>query len=302
MKLLITGASGFVGQDLLRRLCAFSGVEVSGTYRTRGPKDETLARWYQAELADQERLDELFRQAQPDVVVHLAGMSDVEVAEKAPNLATEVNVKGTERIAYLCAQHGARLVFLSTDYVFPGRRGRYREGDAPQPTLHYSRTKWEAEQCIARGDANWSILRTCLVYGWGPSGCHGTFPTAVIDAVGNSRPFYGYTDVYRTPVYVGDLSHAIMALAMGDHQGIYHCGGADWISMYDFALAVADVFQLDSRLVMPAVSISDFLSDSPPMGQSTIDLAGLPECRRARIPCPAVQVQRVPLGQPRRRT
>lgn len=83
--------------------------------------------WYQAELTDHRRLDELFQLVQPDAVVHLASISDLEAAERGKDLATAVNLGATKHLARLCTRHCARLVFLSTDYLFCGDRGSYRK-------------------------------------------------------------------------------------------------------------------------------------------------------------------------------
>lgn len=186
MRVLITGASSFIGRHLLKRLCSLPGYEVSGTCRTHPPSSRPPAvshqaapepradsqkviagvRWYPSELTNQEQLEELFQLALPDVVVHLAAVTDVAEAEKAPERASEVNVSGTENIVQLCLHYRARLVFLSTDYVFSGDRGYYREDETPSPVVHYGKTKWNAEQAVARELSRWAILRTSLVYGW----------------------------------------------------------------------------------------------------------------------------------------
>ena len=98
--------------------------------------------WYRLEITDYQRLDQVFRQTRPDVVVLLAAIADVGTAERTPARATEVNVDGAAQVARLCTQHNARLIFLSSEYVFSGDRGNYREDDAPKPTTHYGRTKW----------------------------------------------------------------------------------------------------------------------------------------------------------------
>jgi dTDP-4-dehydrorhamnose reductase len=195
------------------------------------------------------------------VVVHLAAIADVREAETNPARATVVNVGGTSSIARLCAQYRAKMIFVSTEYVFSGERGYYQEDDTPQPRTHYGRTKWEAEQEIARLASLWSILRTSVVYGWPPIGHRNVVPV-LIDRLQNGHPYSGRTDVYRTPIYVEHLTESIVKLVDGEYPGIHHVAGQEWVSMYQFACAAARAFHLDSRLVVPAGETSGISSDT----------------------------------------
>ena len=223
---------------------------MTGTYYSRVPENWGYA-CHRVELTDHKQLDEIFRLAQPEVVVHLAAIADVAAAENNQARATAVNVSATARVAQRCTQHQARLIYLSSEYVFSGDRGNYKEDDTPQPNTHYGRTKWQAELAVAREASRWSIVRTSLVYGWPPSGRQ-NLVTAIIDRLENGDQFYADKNSYRTPIYVEHLTGGIMQLVTGDYQGVCHLAGADWLNMYQFAGAVAQVFHLDCSLVVPA--------------------------------------------------
>ena len=254
MRVLIIGGSGFIGRYLARRLSGGLGHDVVGTFLSHAPPDDGNS-WHRVELTDAAGLERVFRLTHPDVVAHLAAIADVGTAEREPARATAVNVAATSSIARLCALHQARLVFVSTEYVFDGQRGYYREDDPPNPVTHYGRTKWEAEQEVEKLASNWSILRTSIVYGWPHPGKR-NFAPWLIGRLRSSQPYHAPTDVYRTPVYVGHLVDGIAGLAEGVHQGIHHVAGRDWVSMYDFGVAIADAFGLDSRLVVPDADVS----------------------------------------------
>ena len=249
MRILVIGASGFIGQHLVRHLADTPGDEVAGTFLSRAPRDDGN-NWYPVELTDAAGLERVFQFTQPDVVVHLAAMADVGRAEREPARATAVNVAATSTIVRLSDAHRARLVFVSTEYVFSGERGYYREEEPPSPTTHYGQTKWEAEQEVAKLAARGSILRTSIVYGW-PEPGQRNFAQWLIERLRSGNSYDGPTDVYRTPVYVGHLVDGIVKLVEGDYAGIHHVAGSDWLSMYDFASAVAEGFNLDRRLVIP---------------------------------------------------
>ena len=223
MRILIIGASGFIGHYLLSRFRQKSNHEVTNTYNARTPQDIDQS-WYRLGVTDHQRLDQVFLQTRPEVVVLLAAIADVRIAERAPARATEVNVDGATQVARLCTQYHARLVFLSSEYVFSGDRGNYHEEDAPNPNTHYGRTKWQAELAIAREASQWSIVRTSLVYGWPLIGRQ-NLASSILNRLKNNEMYAGDTNTYRTPIYVEHLTEGIMKLVAHYHPGICHLAG-----------------------------------------------------------------------------
>ena len=260
MRVLIIGASGFIGHYLERRLLQNSGFDVTSTYNSRPPKGIDQS-WYSLEITDRHRLDQIFLEVRPEVVVLLAAIADVKTAEMGPERATEVNVDGARQVARLCTQHNARLIFLSSEYVFRGDRGNYQEDDSPDPNTHYGRTKWEAELEVADEASQWSIVRTSLVYGWPITGRQ-NLATVIVDRLKNGESYEGDTGTYRTPIYVEHLTEGIMQLVTNYHPGIFHLAGTDWMNMYQFGRAVAGVFDLDSRLVNSVQISGDLPSEN----------------------------------------
>ena len=255
MRVLIIGASGFIGYYLRRQLLRKSGFDVTSTYNSREPKD-TDQSWYSIEITNLHRLDQVFLEARPEVVVLLAAIADVKTCEMGPERATEINVDAARQVARLCTQHNARLIFLSSEYVFRGERGNYQEDDLPDPNTHYGRTKWQAELAVAEEASQWSVVRTSLVYGWPLTGRR-NLATVIIDRLKSGEAYEGDTGTYRTPIYVEHLTEGIMQLVANYHPGIFHLAGTDWMNMYQFGHAVAGVFDLDSRLVHPVPSSAE---------------------------------------------
>ena len=257
MQILVIGGSGFIGRYLARRLGGVAGHEVFCTFRSRPPGDDAN-HWYQLELTDPVALEKLFGLIRPEVVVHLAALADVGTAEREPERAAAVNSVATAAIARHCEAFGARLVFVSTEYVFDGQRGFYREGEPPNPTTQYGRTKRDGERTVASLSSYWSILRTSIVYGWPAPGGRNFVPW-LIDRLHRGEAYVGSTQVMRTPVYMEHLVDGIVRLVEDFYPGVHHMAGRDWVSMYDFASAVAREFGLDESLV----TASDELPGSP---------------------------------------
>ena len=247
MRVLIIGASGFIGHHLRRRLTQNADFEVTGTYNDRAPEDIDNS-WYSLEITDYRRLDQIFQRVMPEVVVLLAAMADVKTAETNPERATDVNVNGSRNVSRLCTEYNARLVFLSSEYVFKGDLGNYKEDEDPSPNTQYGRTKWQAEMAIAEEACNWSIIRTSVVFGWPITGRR-NIATVIIDRLKDGKTFEGDAGTYRSPIYVDHLTEGITQLVNDYHPGTFHIAGTDWMNMYQFGLAVAEAFDLDNTLV-----------------------------------------------------
>ncbi len=271
MRILVIGGSGFIGRYLVLRLMGTPGYDVSATYLSRPPASDGNS-WHRLDLPDAGALEGVFLACRPEVVVHLAAIADVGAAERDPGRARAVNVNGTAEITRQCQHHGARLVFVSTEYVFDGQQGPYREDAAPSPNTQYGRTKRDAEQAVAQLGDQGCIVRTSIVYGW-PLQEHRNFVPMLVDRLRSGQQYRAPTQVMRSPVYVEHLVDGMARLVDGNHRGIHHIAGRDWVSMCDFALAIADTFGLDRELVIPGDDAE---------ASSSADLLGL-DCSRTML-------------------
>jgi dTDP-4-dehydrorhamnose reductase len=213
VRLLVTGGTGYLGRELVGRAAA-AGWAVRATWWAR-PPEMTIAEWVQADVRDAAAMRRAVDAC--DVVVH--------TAYRQSDDAWTANVDGSRAVA--AAARGARLIHMSTDIVFDGRRGRYREVDALAPVNDYGRSKAAAERAVAEEHPDALIVRTSLLYGADEPG-----PQELLARDG--RRFF--LDEIRSPVVVGDLAEALLELARMSWRGPPHVGGADDVSRFEFAL------------------------------------------------------------------
>ena len=190
----------------------------------------------------------------PSVVVHTAAETDVDRCETERDLARRINVDGTANIAAACARVGARLILISTDYVFDGRKGNYAETDEPNPISFYGLTKLEAERIVASTSSNFLIVRTSVLYGWHPTKLN--FATWILKGLRERQTLKVVNDHINSPTFAGNLADAIRKVIERNSQGVLHVAGSERISRFDFARRIARHFDLDERL-LASVKMSD---------------------------------------------
>jgi dTDP-4-dehydrorhamnose reductase len=221
-RLLVTGGSGHLGGEVVRRAPAAGWEAVGTSYRRPGPA--------RLDVRDAEAVEAMCADTAPDCVVHTAYLQD------GPE-AWATNVDGSAHVAAAAAARGARLIHLSTDLVFDGRAGRpYTEEDAARPLLEYGRSKAAAEAAVAERHPAATIVRTSLIYGGAGLSGH---ERRILDVVDGRTDLAFFTDELRCPVHVTDLADALLRLADVAHAGPLHLAGADAVSRYEMACLVA---------------------------------------------------------------
>ena len=241
MKLLIIGASGVLGSRLYNDAIKRKW-NVLGTYFSQ--ECEGL---FCLDLKDRKTVDKIFNFFKPEVVVCAGGITDVDLCEKRPRLAREVNVSGTSHLVRKIKEYDAKFVFLSTDYVFDGKDGLYSEEASPCPINIYGKTKLEGEAIIRDSLDDFLIVRTAQLYGVDHR--NRNFAVKIIRNMQNNKKVYAADDFYCTPTYVGTLSEAIIKLIKSDKRGIFNVAGSDFLHRYAYISLISDIFSLDKSLI-----------------------------------------------------
>lgn len=214
----ITGANGLIGNYLVR-----AAPQFGPQWRLRA-----LTR-AQFDLLDFASAGREFKKDRPELIIHCAAVSTSAEAQKNPTLAKRVNVEATKWLAELAAE--IQFIFFSTDLVFDGRKGNYREDDAPNPLHLYGETKVEAEQIVLRNPKH-TVVRTSLNGGISPAG-NRSFNEQLWQALQSGEGMRLFTDEFRSPIFAGETARAVWELAAKNGAGIFHVAGAQKLSRYE---------------------------------------------------------------------
>ncbi|HIK33694.1 MAG TPA: NAD(P)-dependent oxidoreductase [Oscillatoriales cyanobacterium M59_W2019_021] len=244
-KLLVTGASGFLGWNLCR--LARSNWQVCGTYFSQEIAIDDV-RIDRVNLRDFSQLRNYFQAIRPDAVVHTAACSQPNFCQNHPEESYEVNVIASGYIADLCAEANIPLVFTSTDLVFNGLNPPYRETDPVCPINIYGEQKVEAERLIHDRLPSAIICRMPLMFGAVPPTAT-TFIQPFLDTLKAGGTLSLFVDEFRTPVS-GTTAAKGLLLALESGKTLLHLGGKERISRYDFGRLLASVWGFpDDRIL-----------------------------------------------------
>ena len=270
-RVLVTGAAGMLGSELLRR--APAGLEPVGTDLAAGEGVAAPG----VDLADPEALAALWRDHGPFVgVLHGAAYTAVDKAEEQPGLARRVNAEATAHLARACREHGARLVAVSTDFVFDGAGRRpYREDDAPCPLSVYGRTKLEGERAaLETHPEGTSIVRTQWLYG--PRGRH--FPRTIAAAARERGSLKVVDDQVGAPTTTLELAPALWDVLQQGAPGVYHAACEGSCSWHGFTAAILAELGLGAVRLEPCAT-ADFPRPAPRPAYSVLDSGKLARLR-----------------------
>ncbi len=219
MRILITGADGQLGLELQQALKGETLIPLVC------PPFDLLG-------ADAE---EQILTAEPKVIIHAAAYTNVDKADQEPDVAMAINADGTERVARAADKIGARLIYISTDYVFDGKKGLpYEESDPTNPLSAYGRSKLEGEQRALARCANTLIVRTAWLYS-----SHGAnFVKTIMRLAQEQRQLRVVNDQHGCPTYAGDLAHALSRVLNVPLKGIVHATGSGHCTWHELASAI----------------------------------------------------------------
>ncbi len=255
-RVLVTGACGLLGQELVKRLSQNPQLDVLATGRDDLPsfKDASVG-YTRMDITDFGRVRQVFEDFTPHVVVNCAAMARVDLCETERERCWTVNVEAVENLVRLSRPHGSRLIQISTDFVFDGIGGPYQEDARPAPVNFYGKSKLASENAVRQMDPEkWVIVRTVLLFGTGEALKRTNIGMWIVADLTNGKPIRVFTDQLRSPTYVADLANGIERVIRLDRTGVFHVSGREYMSLYEFAVAIAEEFHLDKSLISPVTA------------------------------------------------
>ena len=246
-KLLVTGTSGFLGWYVTQHLQ--TTWKIIGTYQRNRFSSDKIETMLRLDLKDTSLLRRCIEHAKPDAILHLAALSSPNSCELQPDLSYRINVVGSLSLAEICEKKSIPMIFVSTDLVFDGKKAPYTEIDDTNAICVYGQHKSQVEKEILTKYPNVAIARLPLMFGlpkWGSN-----FLVDWLQALQNGKQIRCFVDEYRTANSGRSIAEGLFLLLQQQEKGIFHFGSNERLSRYEFALKVAEVFNMDKNLILP---------------------------------------------------
>ncbi|MEO5936192.1 MAG: SDR family oxidoreductase [Terriglobales bacterium] len=249
---LVTGAGGLLGSAFLRVAPAlrYRVVGVMTRHSDLCGQTEIVT----ADLSERENVQRVMDQVRPAVVVHCAALTNVDFCESHPEDADRLNARMAGAIAEAAQEQGARLIHVSTDAVFDGRRGGYGEADTTNPLSVYAQSKWKGEGLVGTACPTALVLRTSI-FGWNVAD-RVSLAEWFFNSLQGGQRIKGFTDIIFSPLLTDHFCVAALALLEKRASGVFHLGSRDACNKYEFGLSLARAFGLQESLIEPCESDS----------------------------------------------
>jgi len=247
-RILVIGANGLLGQRLIAFYASKKAVELLGSSIEEKPYFNIVP-YVQCDVTVREDVKKVIFDFYPDVVINTAAYTNVDLSEKERETAWKINVKGVEYLAEACRTIDAKIIHISTDYIFNGLNGPYDENAKADPLGYYGRTKLASENALKIGAVIYSVIRTNVLYGIVSS--RPDFVGWVINSLSDNKPIKVVYDQINNPTFVENLVQGINKIIEFDKYGLYNIGGKDFLNRFEFAMLIAEYFSLDKNLISP---------------------------------------------------
>jgi dTDP-4-dehydrorhamnose reductase len=253
-KILIIGANGFLGSKILQLRDNIQSNNHNYSFLAADLEKsniDTSIPFYYLDITNQEGTMKNIQKLSPEIVILTAAMTNVDQNEENMALASNINTQGPINVLNACDKIKAKLIFLSTDFIFDGitKNGNYNEEDLPNPLSHYGKTKLKAELALIDSNIEFLICRTAVLYGWNKEKLN--FITWILKMLEQNEEISIVTNQINNATYVRNLAEIILKLIEKDASGIYHTTGDNSLSRYEMALSCAEIFDYEKKLITP---------------------------------------------------
>ena len=261
-KILITGSNGLLGQKLVYLLRQRNDVSLIAPSKGENRLSEKSGYVYEPlDITDSRAVEKIISDYSPDCIINTAAMTNVDACETKQDECHKLNVEAVQNMLDVVSRlptpnSGLRthLIHLSTDFVFDGENGPYREEDKPNPQSFYAQSKYDSEKIVEQSQLPWTIIRTIIIYGVSENMSRSNLVMWVVKSLRKGERIHVITDQFRAPTLAEDLAEACLSAAMKNKTGIYHVSGSETKSILEWAYETAEFFHLDKSLIEPVSS------------------------------------------------
>ncbi len=251
-KVLVTGSNGLLGQTLVNLLLLEQDrYQVFGISRGVNRNPQEGFEFISVDITDALLFEKTILEVAPAVLVHTAAMTNVDLCEHEQEACRALNIETIPVLVAVAKKTGMHVIHLSTDFVFDGAKGMYKETDSPNPLSYYGASKLKSEEILENGAISHTIFRTILVYGKVQQMTRNNIVCWLLEVLKSGKQVQMVDDQYRAPTYVEDLAIACKKAMDIKAQGLFHFASNALLSVYEMAQQVAEVFGEDARLIQP---------------------------------------------------
>lgn len=275
-KVVVIGSNGLLGQTLVNRLYKGSDYKLyaMASGENRNTKAPDLS-YFEMDSADFTTIKLQLNLIQPHVIINALAMTNVDACEVEHENCDHSNVHFVKELAHISQELHARLIHISTDFIFDGEKeGFYDELDTPNPVNYYGLSKLKAEKIIQEKVENYTILRTILVYGKVANMKRSNIVLWVKKSLEKGEKIRVIKDQYRMPTYAGNLANACILAMEKKANGVFHISDKEYLSIFEIAQQIASFYNLPKELIQP-ITTSDLAQKAkrPPKTGFVLDKA-----------------------------
>lgn len=255
-KVLVTGSNGLLGQKLSDLYHDIKEVDLlaTGPGPNRHPLGDAIT-YRSLDIRNRAEVLAMFREFKPHAVIHTAAMTNVDQCELEKEACWDLNVHAVDYLIEACNEVGAQLIHLSTDFIFDGENGPYKEDDEANPISYYGVSKLKGEQIIIEKCKSWAIARTVLVFGIVKDMSRSNIVLWAKGALESGKDINVVTDQFRSPTLAEDLAMGCRLIEQQQAQGVFNISGKDFMSVYELVERVAKFWDLSTAAMHPSTSI-----------------------------------------------
>jgi len=268
-KILVTGANGLLGQKVTELFRHETAHELLLTDLQENASDPKGFDYFPMDITKKEDVKESVKKFLPDIIINTAAFTNVDGCETERELSWRVNVDAVKNFIIASRFSSAKIIHISTDYIFDGKTGNYSETSKPNPLSFYGKSKLASENALVSSGIDFAIVRTMIIYGTGKN-LRPNFALWLIDMLSKNQPVRIVDDQFGMPTISDDLAWGLVKIVDLDKSGIYNICGSEYISRHEFAVRLAMIFGYSENLIMPIKTSDLCQAAARPMNSSFI--------------------------------